>query len=454
MESPMTRSGAGVVLALALLAPPALAQESAQSANRASGWRGDIAVIREQFLQRDRSYAADERAAALAVLDRLEANVATLSDQAIVAGFAQVAAASRNAHTRAYLLRNRGWWRRYPIRIWPFADGWRVVATQPGYEALLGVRLTRIGGRAIEDAASAVRPLFAGNDAWARYMATYSLTSPDALIGMRVIDSDTIAFEGEGTHGPVSVPVAPMPLVRRDGPEESWWYLSPRNPGWRHVLEGRASATFLAEPTRNYLMRRCAGGTLYVQFFRAQDGQGERVRDFGNRVLAEIAASRPRRLVIDVRFNTGGNLQLAQPFFTALAQSPITQQRRRFFMISGINTFSAGISPMAHMRQDAEVTIVGEGPGDELDYWSEGGNVPLPYSGILMHFADRMHTYSRVSYDLAPELRDLNFEVDSVEPDVHTRLRWADYIAGRDPSLEAIVRRPRCGAPLEPASGQ
>lgn len=446
----MARMLAGVVLAGALLAPPAGAQDTAP-VDRVVGWRGDIAVIREQFMQRDRSYADEERAAALAILDRLDTNTAALSDQEIVAGFAQVAAASRNAHTRAYLLRNRGWWRRYPIRIWPFADGWRVVATQPGYEQLLGVRLTRIGGRPIDAAVEAVRPLFAGNDAWATYMATYSLTSPDALLGVHVIDADTIVFEGEGAHGAVSASVAPMPLVRRDGPEESWWFLAPRNTGWRHVLEGRQMATFLAEPTRNYLMRRCARDTLYVQFYRAQNTQEESVRAFGQRVLAEIAANPPRRLVIDVRFNTGGNLDLALPFFTALAETPIAQSNRGFFIISGINTFSAGITPMVHMRQDARVTLVGEGPGDELDYWSEGGNVPLPYSGISMHFADRMHTYSRVRYDLPGNLLHTNFDIDSAEPDVRTRWRWRDYLGGRDPSLDAIVRRARCGAPIEPA---
>jgi|CXWL01.1.fsa_nt_gi hypothetical protein len=439
------------VLSLALTAgAPAVAQEpaiAAPEADRVAGWRGDIAVIRDQFLVRDRSYAEAERAEALARLDALDANAARLSDQEIVVGFAQVAAATRNAHTRAYLLRNRGWWRRYPIRIWPFADGWRVIAVQPGYEALLGVKLSRIGGRDIDDVARAVRPLFAGNDAWARYMATYSLTSPDALIGMHVIERDTVAFEGRGADGAVSVNVAPMPLVRRDGPEESWWFLAPRMPGWTHVLQGREMSTFLAEPTRNYLFRRCERGVLYVQFFRAQDAQNETVAAFGQRLLADMQADPPRKLVIDMRFNTGGNLQLARPFFAALTQAPIAQRRDGLYIISGINTFSAGITPMAQVKQDARVTIVGEGPGDDLDFWSEGGNVPLPYSGIMMHFADRMHTYSRAQYDLAPGVLDTNYDVDTLAPDMPTRWRWRDYLDGRDPSLQAIAGRGlRCGA--------
>jgi hypothetical protein len=443
---------AGIALSGATLTHPSFAQDIAAPApalgDRVTGWRADIGVIRDEFLQRDLSYTSEERANALAILGRLDANAPALTDQEIVAGFALVAAATRNAHTRAYLLRNRGWWRRYPIRIWPFADGWRVIAVQPGYESLLGVKLARIGGQSIESAERAVRPLFAGNDAWARYMATYSLTSPDAMLGMHVIDRDTVAFEGRGAHGLVSVVVAPMPFVRREGPEESWWYLAPRDPAWRHVLDGRAMPTFLAEPMRNYLFRRCEGDLLSVQFFRAQDASGESLRDFGARLLAAMEIDPPRKLLIDMRFNTGGNLLLALPFFTALAGSPIAQQERGLYVISGISTFSAGITPIAQLRQNTRVTLVGEGPGDDLDFWSEGGNVSLPYSGILMHFADQMHTYSRVTYDLAPDLLNLNYDVESLTPDVRTRWRWRDYIAGRDPSFEAIAgRNVRCEAP-------
>lgn len=423
----------------------------AQTPDRLAGWRSDIAVIRDQFLTVDRSFSDDERVSARARLDQLEADLPRLSDQQIVAQFAMVAASSHNAHTRAYLLRNRGWWRRYPIRVWPFADGWRVIAVQPGYEALLGIYLTRIGGRAIEDAQRAVRPLFAGNDAWARYMATYSLTSPDALLGVSFTASDTVRFEGRGARGAVAMDVHPAPFVRRDGPEESWWFLSPSHPavaGWIHVLTPARLPTFLASPEQNYLFRRCTRDVLYVQFFRAQNGGTETLAQFGQRLLAEMQSHPPRKVVVDLRFNTGGDLNLARPFFEALAHTPLAQRPGGLFAISGINTFSAGITPLAQLRQDAPATIVGEGPGDDLDFWAEGGNVALPYSGILMHYADQMHTYSRTDYHLAPELLSLNLDVDRVTPDRGAAWRWRDYIDGRDASLRAISRGATCGAPV------
>jgi hypothetical protein len=104
----------------------------------------------------------------------------------MVAGLARAVALAGNAHTRLYLARNRSEVRRLPVRVWWFADGPFVVRAQPGYEALLGARLLRICGREMDEVRRLARPLYAGNDAWAGYMAGYLVTSPEILTGLHV----------------------------------------------------------------------------------------------------------------------------------------------------------------------------------------------------------------------------------------------------------------------------
>ena len=112
-------------------------------------WRTDIDVARKEWLAKDRSFTPDARREAEARLAALATRVPQLADYEIVAELARIAALSRNAHTRAYVLRNRGYWRRYPIRIWKFADGWRVVAGQGAGEALIGRRIVAIDGKPV-----------------------------------------------------------------------------------------------------------------------------------------------------------------------------------------------------------------------------------------------------------------------------------------------------------------
>jgi hypothetical protein len=137
--------------------------------------------------------------------------------------------------------------------------------------------------------------------------------------------------------------------------------------------------------------------------------------------------------VVDLRFNTGGNLDLATPLMKNL-QDKLTG--KRVFVITGRATFSAGISHTAQWKQWG-AKIVGEPVGDELDTWSEGGNVELPNSKLTVHYTNGFHGYSKREY---PERKPyfLDLDVDTLEPDVRVEPTWTDYVSGRDPVMEWI----------------
>lgn len=433
----------GIGWALMIAAAPA-----PQTAESAGKWRQDIAVARGEFLQKDRSYRPQQRAEAKRRLDRLAADVPSLSDQQIVAELARVAALAENAHTRAYLLRNRGWWRRYPLRIWRFADGWWVIAVRPGLEELLGGRIVSIGGKPVGEAEALVRPLFAGPPPWGAYMASYSLSSPDALLGTGAISEAAATFEVEKDGRRVSLRVEPGAEARRTVPEESWWFLSPAHgavSGWTHVLGGGALPPYLERPGSWYELRRCAGGLFYLPFNRAEDQPGRpTLAAFSEAALREVLAVPDARLVIDLRFNTGGNLQKTRPMFEALAASALGQTKGRLYVIMGPSTFSAGITPAAILKGASKAIFVGGMPGDRLAFWAEGGNVPLPNSGITMHYADRAHVYEAGGPAVPEELLYLRLNGDGLAPDLPAEPRFADYAAGRDVAAERIAEGLSC----------
>jgi hypothetical protein len=412
--------------------------------DRDSAWREDLTVARDVFLQKDRSYTAETRQAAYDEIERTRMRVDHLTDQQIVASLARTAALSENAHTRAYLLRNRSYWRRYPIRIWRFSDGWHVVAARAQGQSLVGGRLTHIQDVPVEQAFEKVRPLYAGNSGWANYMSSYTLTSPDALLGVGLLAQELAEFSVQIDGVPRSVRLSPEPLDPRTGPEESWWFLSPQHPaasGWTHVLASRNLPPALISPELNYSYARCDSDILYVRYSRSADSPGqETVRAFGERLLADIASKPPRKLVLDLRFNTGGNLELAQPLMNALAQSQLGGESGRIAVLVGSSTFSAGITAAASLRSKSKAIFVGAHPGDRPDFWSEGGNVMLPNSGIAMHYADGLHQYS----DIPPpagvkEFLPLGIDVRNLEPDIAVDWTWRDYVSGSDPVAAAAA---------------
>ena len=455
---PRTLILVALVLALAAGTSPGASASVAlpwpSEADRIRGWQEDLDSTLTAWLPRDRSFSADARARVQAGIQTLRASVPALTDEQIVVRLAAAVAGAGNAHTRLYLLRNRGVLRRYPIRIWWFGDELDIVRARPEYEAVAGGRILTLAGQSPARVAERVAPLYAANPSWSRYMSTYLLTSPEILQGAGIIVGDTLEITVETRDKQRrTVRLAPMALERLDQPTEAWWDLAPSHPGrqgpWASALpeDSTRLPLYLQRLSRWYWTNRIPGqDVLYLQYNRSQDQPGqETVAEFGRRVLAELQRQPPRKLVLDLRFNTGGNLELADSLIRAIAAHPLSQERGRLFVITGRATFSAGITAVATLRELTRAVIVGEPVGDKLEMWSEGGNVMLPNTKLTLHYTNGFHSYTPREYPDRKPYRYPDLSVNEVGPDIPVVTTLTQYLAGKDPALEAILeyRPPR-----------
>jgi hypothetical protein len=235
--------------------------------------------------------------------------------------------------------------------------------------------------------------------------------------------------------------IAPLPLHKSSTAVESWWDLSPfatRNESTPlSALALEWAPLYLSKPDvyywYEYLSRQ---HILYFQYNRSQEMKnGQSLKDFGEELLRAVKWSEVEVLVVDLRFNTGGNANLAMPLMKRL-QKKMTG--KKVFVITGRTTFSAGISHVAQWKQWG-ARIVGEHVGDELDWWAEGGNVQLPNSKLTVHYSNGFHSYSTRDY---PERKPyvLDLDLDTLAPDFPVETTWADYLQGKDPAMELIER--------------
>jgi hypothetical protein len=415
--------------------------------DRVRAWREDLAVAVDSFLTKDRSFSAERRAAFRSAVGRLQGSVAAKTDNQIIAELARAVALSENAHTRLYLVRIRTALRRYPVRVYWFRDGLYVVKTTPEHRDLLGRRVVSIAGRDPVNLRQVVAPLFAGNASWRTYMSTYSLTCPDLLEGLGVIDSSGIAaFEVEREGRRIARRIEPLPLEIFNQPTEAWWDLSPLHAGrggpWLAALPAERDSLplYLRNPRQQYWSERLpAARAFYIQYNRSGDmPAGESLAEFGARTLRALTEDPADKVIVDLRFNTGGNLAVADGFLRQLASLPGMKQRGRLFVIISGSTFSAGIYHTAELEQLTGALLVGEPVGDVLDFWAEGGNVVMPHSRLTPHYADGFHSYTKVEHpEFEPYYMDLG--IDSLEPDLRVDLNAADYFARRDPALDRVL---------------
>jgi hypothetical protein len=413
-----------------------------KSPSRAHAWREDIDAVRRRFLSYDRSFAGGARANADRRLVRLAADVGDRTDPEIIVELSRIVALAGNAHTRLYFVRNRTEVRRLPIRVWWFQDDLRIVRATAAHRHLLGCRVRRIGGVDVGEALRRVRNIKAGNDSWQRYMSTYYLTSPDVLAGAHIIPApDRVRLTVACPQRAADVTLEPLPLQRSTTGIEAWWDLAPSHPrvdaALVPALAVERASRYLARSHENYWFEYVPDlQTIYLQYNRAEPSSSEPMADFVRRLAAAIAERQPKAMMIDVRFNTGGNLDTGTPLVETI--SPLLKGAA-VFVFTGRSTFSAGITHAAQWKQQG-ATIVGEPPGDGLDTWSEGGNFTLPHSGLTVHYANAFHRYSTVDY---PDRKPYFFElaVSTLDPDERLEPAWEDYVAGRDVVFDAVARR-------------
>lgn len=408
---------------------------------RVAGWRQDLEALAERFLRFDRSFTPAERSLFIERVENLRDRLPELDDSEIRMRVAAAVALSGNAHTRLYLLRNRTELRRLPVRLWWFGDGVYVVRSTSRHEELLGCRVDAIEGLPARFVRDSVATAFAGNPSWIDYKSVYYMTSPGALHGFGLApDPERVGFSFSGCgRGSFERHLEPLPLARSREPIEAWRDLSPRHPeaGWVQALE-RSSVTpplHLRHPELHYWFEYLEEpGILYVQYSRASEMEEEDLDTFGERLLGELRDRDPGALVLDLRFNTGGSLGLAQDLMAKLERRTSGMPR---FVITGRATFSAGITHVATWKEAGDVRLVGEPVGDALDYWSEGGNILLPNSGLTAHFANAFHGYSE-----APCPEDvpcfLDLSAPPLRPDLPASASWDDYAAGVDVAMDAV----------------
>jgi hypothetical protein len=170
---------------------------------------------------------------------------------------------------------------------------------------------------------------------------------------------------------------------------------------------------------------------------------GQRVNDFVERATALIREQQPRHLIVDLRLNSGGDLNTTRDFMQILPA--LLPDNGTIYAITSGRTFSAGIASLGYLKQAGgdRVRIVGEPIGDELEYWAEGSLTELPVSKAQILNATERHNYQTgcPEPDCHASIRDHPIRVRSLAPDLLTPLRYEDYRRGIDPALDAIIAR-------------
>src|SRR5262249_28822484 len=127
---------------------------------------------------------------------------------------------------------------------------------------------------------------------------------------------------------------------------------------------------------------------VYFQYNRVGDDPQETLARFCDRLFKFINEHEVEKLVIDMRWNPGGDTTIGLPLIWGLIRCEKINQTGRLFVIIGRRTFSAAQNGATFIERNTKAIFVGEPTGSSPNFIGEDNAFELPYSKIMANVSE------------------------------------------------------------------
>jgi len=403
--------------------------QTAETADREAKWQQDIQVFQDKLSAHEggqKDFAKlYPRATFDAAIASLKADLPKISDDEIGLRLMQLMAIAHVAHNTAWT-NGGGFASGLPLSFYWYPDGLAVNAASQEYAEALGARVVKIGDNTPDQLLAKLAPYISyENDSWLRNQATQFIRVEAELRHLDLIGPDghvVITLEKPG-QPPFTLSVA---FVHR-------------SLKFRLITDVLHVPTPLAQshPGQYYWYQYLDDSqTLYIQYNKCENDPKLSFKDFTKQVLAEADAHALKRVVLDLRFNGGGDSSVIDPLQAGLDAR--SKSIGHLYVLIGPNTFSSAVLNALDLQHRLHVleshrslkaTLVGEPTGGSQNIYGEVKQVQLPNSGIHVAYTIKFFGNQKAA-PFTPQ------------PDISAPRTLADDLAGRDAALEAAIAAP------------
>ena len=313
-----------------------------------------------------------------------------------------------------------------PLQFYLFEEGLHVIAADPARRHLLGARVLAFDGHPVADVLAAIDPLITrDNEQGPKQEAPRWLRRIPFLSALGVAPrSDavtlTVATEDGGTaETDVPADATISPHVREWPPPPTWLTYPTDGPVPLYLRNPGALYWFEYLPEHRL---------VYFQFNGVGDDATEDFATSCRRLFAFIDAEDVRKLVVDLRWNSGGNTFLALPLVHSILARPAVNRAGCLFVIIGRKTFSAAQNTAVFLERHTHAIFAGEPTGSSPNFVGETIPFVLPYSKLEVNVSD---LYWQTSWPMDHRCW--------IAPALYAPPTFAAHAAGADPALDAIL---------------
>ena len=347
--------------------------------------------------------------------------LAQLSDSDATAEVMRLTA-GLDGHSGVYL--SDAWFHLYDIHLYDFDGTFGIITS--AVPTLVGATVLSIGGMPIADAAAAVAPYSPYDNPWTiRLVVPTLLTTPEVLHAAGVtknVDAPHYVVRlVDGTERTVEPAQLSWDEFTENDPRPIGLTKIASIPGLARVDEPFWTTVFDTGPE--------GGKTLYLQYNEVVAASGSTsIDELADEIAATLDTGNITRLVIDVRYNPGGDDSAYAPLLQVLTTNSALARPGSLVVLIGRQTFSAAVLLATELDKQTDAVFLGEPTGSSPNLYANPRTLRLPNSGIVVNVSSNYF-----------EVGGPDDERDAIEPDIAVTVSLDDFLAGRDPVLDAAL---------------
>jgi len=402
------------------------------------------------YINLDRSFDTEEKRAAFNKSIKEVEKQLPVSKSQFEMAIAKMMAIADNTHTNVHPGSRARRFNAIPLRFYWFEESLHVVMTKDAQKDLLGAKIIRINGHTPMDLLEKIKPWYGGANTRLKFFSPLYFMSPELLNAIGYgLGKDAIAIEYIDVEGKIASRTIKTDEASKKN--SSYWPPNWLNPskrtlenGWNALPVNHRVALPFQHLEKNVWHEFINNG-LYVKLNENANTEHLNINSYLKNITNEFQKKTLEFVILDVRFNPGGDYNLARSFIKAMDKK--LDENQPFYIVTGNGTFSAGIMTAAIAKHTLgnKAKIIGEPVGDRLQFWSDGGSVMrLPNSKIPLRIWTAYQDWENGCSDWSKCFWITIFDgvaVNNLDPDVKSSLRFSDFMKGEDTALNTIFNR-------------
>lgn len=302
-----------------------------------------------------------------------------------------------------------------PVKFERFEDGIFVTGIDPANSTALLSKLTAINGHPVDEINRKFKEVIkSDNKSYFDIYQQQYLNNPSFLKGLGILESDKYAVFTlqDARHKTYNIT---LNAVKKDSLKLA------TASQYNDILPYRYS-------NRDYWYAYDeARKIIYFNFVHCIDDENNPFSQFNQELFSKIDSLHPRKIIVDLRFNSGGNSGVLSPFIDSIKHSYLNK-KGHFYVLIGKETFSSALMNAIEFKRYTNAILVGQMTSGNINHYGEVRGFRLPNTKIVIG-------YSTMYWE------NWKGKKGALMPDKEITYSAASFVNYKDEALEYIYQR-------------